>query len=52
MSAFPHVTYVDLRGALSVGSDYRTWWDNELHPTALGFEKVTQRFADALAAVP
>ena len=52
MSAFPHVTYVDLRGALSVGSDYRTWWDNELHPTALGFEKVTQRFADALAALP
>jgi lysophospholipase L1-like esterase len=52
LSAFPHVTYVDLRGTLSVGADYRTWWDNELHPTRLGFEHVTQRFADALAALP
>jgi lysophospholipase L1-like esterase len=52
LGAFPHVTYVDLRGTLSVGADYRTWWDNELHPTRLGFERVTQRFADALAALP
>jgi lysophospholipase L1-like esterase len=52
LSVFPHVTYVDLRGTLSVGADYRTWWDNELHPTRVGFERVTQRFADALAALP
>ncbi len=52
LSAFPHVTYVDLRGTLSIGADYRTWWDNELHPTRVGFERVTQRFADALAALP
>lgn len=52
LSAFPHVTFVDLRGTLSIGADYRTWWDNELHPTRLGFERVTQRFADALAALP
>jgi hypothetical protein len=51
LSAFPHVTFVDLRGTLSIGADYRTWWDNELHPTRLGFERVTQRFADALAAL-
>jgi lysophospholipase L1-like esterase len=52
LSVFPHVTFVDLRGTLSIGADYRTWWDNELHPTRLGFERVTQRFADALAALP
>jgi lysophospholipase L1-like esterase len=52
LEAFPHVTYVDLRGTLSIGADYRTWWDNELHPTRLGFERVTQRFADALTALP
>jgi lysophospholipase L1-like esterase len=52
LDAFPHVTYVDLRGTLSIGADYRTWWDNELHPTRLGFERVTQRFADALTALP
>jgi len=52
LSAFPHVTFVDLRGTLSIGADYQTWWDNELHPTRLGFERVTQRFADALAALP
>ena len=52
LSAFPHVAYVDLRGTLSIGADYKTWWDNELHPTRLGFERVTQRFADALAALP
>ena len=46
------MTFVDLRGTLSIGADYRTWWDNELHPTRLGFERVTQRFADALAALP
>ena len=52
MSEFPHVKYVDIRGTLSVGADYRTWWANELHPTLLGFERVTDRFADALAALP
>ncbi len=52
LEAFPHVTYVDLRGTLSIGADDRTWWDNELHPTRLGLERVTQRFADALTALP
>jgi hypothetical protein len=51
MSEFSHVKYVDIRETLSVGTDYKTWWANELHPTARGFERVTQRFADALAAL-
>jgi hypothetical protein len=52
LSEFPHVTYVDLRGTLSVGADYKTWWANELHPTARGFARVAQRFATAVAALP
>jgi len=43
-----HVTYVDLRGALSSGPNYKQFWDNELHPTARGFEMVTDRFVKAL----
>jgi hypothetical protein len=52
LAEFSHVTYVDLRGTLSVGADYRTWWANELHPTARGFERVTVRFAAVLAPLP
>jgi lysophospholipase L1-like esterase len=52
MPEFPHVKYVDIRGTLSVGSDYKTWWANELHPTKRGFARVTDRFAAALAALP
>jgi GDSL-like Lipase/Acylhydrolase family len=52
MSEFAHVRYVDIRGTLSVGADYKTWWANELHPTPRGFERVTDRFAAALAALP
>jgi len=44
LSQFKHVRYVDLRGTLSTGADYKDWWGNELHPTAKGFEKVTARF--------
>jgi hypothetical protein len=52
LSEFPHVKYVNLRGTLSVGPDYETWWANELHPTKRGFERVTERFVAALAALP
>jgi hypothetical protein len=52
MSEFPHVKYVNIRGTLSVGTDYKRWWANELHPTPRGFERVTARFAAALAALP
>jgi hypothetical protein len=37
---------------MSVGADYDTWWENELHSTKLGFEAVTGRFAAALATLP
>jgi hypothetical protein len=52
LGEFPHVKYVNLRGTLSVGADYETWWANELHPTKRGFEAVTERFATVLAALP
>jgi hypothetical protein len=52
MREFPHVKYVNIRGTLSVGADYKTWWANELHPTKRGFERVTERFAGALATLP
>jgi lysophospholipase L1-like esterase len=45
---FAHVQYVDLRGTLSNGPQYKTWWANELHPTRKGFEAVTAKFVAAL----
>jgi hypothetical protein len=49
---FGHVKYVDLRKTLSNGSDHRTWWANELHPTERGFKAVTAKFAAVLDALP
>lgn len=49
---FRHVTYVDLRGTLSTGGNYKDWWDNELHPTARGFNAVAQRFDAVLRSLP
>ncbi len=43
-----HVTYVDLRGVLSSGSNYKQFWDNELHPTAKGFRLVAAKFVAAI----
>lgn len=45
---FDHVRYLDLRGTLSNGPAYKTWWANELHPTRRGFAAVTDRFAAAI----
>jgi len=45
---FAHVTYVNLRNTLSSGTDYKKFWDNELHPTVKGFGMVTDRFIKAL----
>jgi hypothetical protein len=42
---FSHVRYLDLRGTLSTGRNYKDWWANELHPTRRGFEAVTAKFA-------
>jgi hypothetical protein len=54
-SRFPFVHYIDLRNTLSTvltGDDYKTWWDNELHPTAPGFKKVTDKFEGVLQSLP
>jgi lysophospholipase L1-like esterase len=45
MPPFRHVRYVDLRGTLSEGADYKTDWANELHPTKTGFRAVAARIA-------
>jgi len=50
---FHHVQYIDLRGTLSVAiDDYKNDWANELHPTADGFAKVTNRFAEVIESLP
>lgn len=46
-----HLRYADLRGTLSgelQGGRYRRSWENELHPTALGFERIAARLAAAI----
>jgi hypothetical protein len=51
---FPFTVYVDVRNTLSttLPDTYKHFWDNELHPTELGFEKVTDKFAAVLQALP
>lgn len=39
-----HLRYVDLRETLSQGSDYKEWWNDELHPTGKGFKAVAKKF--------
>jgi len=42
-----HVTYLDLRSILSnelAGRAYRKSWENELHPTKVGFQSVADEF--------
>jgi lysophospholipase L1-like esterase len=45
---FAHVHYIDLRATLKRDSTYKKYWANELHPTAMGFELVTRKFADTI----
>lgn len=52
LEAFGHARYIDLRGTLSVGADYETWWENELHPTEKGFAAVSKKFAETLNGLP
>ncbi len=48
-----HLRYVDLRGTLSNSPPtYKKWWNDELHPTAPGFDKVAGRFHQVLATLP
>jgi len=51
---FSFVRYLDLRNTLStvLPNDYKSWWDNELHPTPKGFEKVTDKFVAVLQSLP
>jgi len=42
------VHYVDVRGALQNGPNYRQWWANELHPKDRGFDAVAKIIADKL----
>ena len=53
-SQFSFLRYVDVRNTLStvLPEDYKTWWDNELHPTEEGFEKVTGKFVAVLQSLP
>jgi len=46
---FEHVNYIDLRGTLSAGADYKRFWANELHPSGRGFGLVADRFSAAIA---
>jgi lysophospholipase L1-like esterase len=48
LPGFAHVKHVDLRDALPNGANYKTWWANELHPSARGYEVVADRFAAAI----
>jgi hypothetical protein len=48
-----HLSHVDLRGTLSnaLPKAYRTWWDNELHPTKRGFGLVAERIHTHISAL-
>jgi lysophospholipase L1-like esterase len=50
-----HVEYVNLRGLLSNelrGKKYKTWWNDELHPTERGFTEIAGRFDQTLRRLP
>ena len=47
LNSFKHVKYLDLRNTFPPES-YKTWWENELHPTARGFSAVANKFAGLL----
>lgn len=53
-SQFSFLHYVNVRNTLStvLPVEYKTWWDNELHPTPQGFEKVTREFVAVLQSLP
>lgn len=49
-----HVGYVNLRGILSneLPRKYKTWWNDELHPTEKGFTEIASRFDQAIRQLP
>ena len=48
-SGFGHVHYLNLRNTLKHGANYEKDWENELHPTEVGFKLVSKKFADLIA---
>ena len=46
---FGHVHYLNLRNTLKHGANYEKDWENELHPTEVGFALVSKKFADLIA---
>lgn len=44
-SPFEHVTFLNLRNTLLTDATYKTWWENELHPTSKGFDAIAKKFA-------
>ena len=49
-----HLHYVDLRGTLSQrlqGQAYKSWWNDELHPTEQGFARVAAKFDQLIRQV-
>jgi len=47
----PHVHYLNLRKTLSIGTNYKDWWGNEMHPTSKGFDAVSAKFAALLSTL-
>ena len=49
-----HLHHVDLRGTLSQrlqGKAYKSWWNDELHPTEQGFARVAAKFDQLIRQV-
>jgi hypothetical protein len=46
-TSLPNFVYVETQGLLQPTA---TWWENEIHPTPRGFEKIAVAFKDALVA--
>ncbi|MBI3796384.1 MAG: hypothetical protein HY268_05350 [Deltaproteobacteria bacterium] len=45
VASLPNFVYVETQGLLPPTA---TWWENEIHPTPRGFEKIAVAFKDAL----
>jgi hypothetical protein len=52
-NGFEHVTYVDVRPLLSneLPTAYRKSWDNELHPTEIGYALIAEIFDRTISQV-
>jgi hypothetical protein len=48
LPGFEHVKYVKLVGLLPNTGNYEPWWENELHPTKKGFERVAGEYQKVL----